>query len=214
LEGSDRFFNLVQWLAMVGSVLAASLLAQQLGRLKGSSSTLPEQRDSDRPRAQRTEALAALLVATLPIGVVESITTQNDYVVVFWLVCLANFALAAWKEPRQSWPAVGLGATLGLGLLTKATMVLYAGPWVAAMGVAWAWRLPGWRLKARPLAITGLMVLALNLPHWERNYAVFGSPMGSPAMLALVRNKNFSIAGTLSNIIRNLALETNTGITP
>jgi len=214
LEGSDRFFNLVQWLAMVGSVMAASLLAQQFWCLQGTHATVPEQRDSNRQHAQRTEALAALLVATLPIGVVESITTQTDYVVAFWLVCLANFALAAWKEPRQSWPAVGLGATLGLGLLSKATMFFYAGPLVAATCVGWVWRLPGWRLKAQPLAIIGIMVLALNLPHWQRNFAVFGSPMGSQAMFAMVQNKYLSASSTLSNIIRNLTLETNTGLTP
>jgi len=215
LEGSDRFFNLVQWLAMVGSVVAASLLARQLWHLaEPPAAESVRSAPDDRTRCQRGEALAALLVVTLPIGLVESITTQTDYGVTFWLACLANFALAAWKEPRHGWYALGMGATLGLGLLTKVTMIIYAAPMVAALLARWWWQLPGLGAKLRPSLMVGVAVLLLNAPHWSRNLAVFGSPLGSQATRAIQCNRNISLASTFSNLIRNLTLETNTGIRP
>jgi len=60
LSDSDRWANLVQWLAMVGSVALASLLARHWGA------------------GRSGEWLAGILVATLPMGILQSSTTQND----------------------------------------------------------------------------------------------------------------------------------------
>ena len=59
-----------------------------------------------------------------------------------------------------------------------------------------------------------LAFLAINGPHLLRNYGVFGSPLGSRGVVSVQRNKNVSLSGALSNVIRGLALQTNTGIEP
>ena len=53
LAGSDRFANLVQWMSMFGSVIAASLVASRLGA------------------GQKGQLFAALFAVTLPMGVLQ-----------------------------------------------------------------------------------------------------------------------------------------------
>jgi general stress protein CsbA len=104
LTGSDLFAALVQWFAMVGSLLGVSLLAQQLGA------------------ARRGQIFSALVCATLPMGILQASSTQTDYVVAFWLVCLANGLLALLRQPRSALPLMLFtGAALGLAVLAKAT---------------------------------------------------------------------------------------------
>ena len=68
LAGNDRLLNLVQWIGMVGSIIGVSLLAQRLGA------------------AGAGQVLASVVAATLPMGMLQASSTQNDYVVTFWLV--------------------------------------------------------------------------------------------------------------------------------
>src|SRR3989475_10896034 len=60
LSGDDHLANLVQWFSMIGSVVGASLVAQQLGA------------------PQRAQVLAARLVATLPMGILHPASTPTD----------------------------------------------------------------------------------------------------------------------------------------
>jgi hypothetical protein len=71
LSGGDRFANLIQWGSMVGSLVGVSLIAKQLGaNLRG-------------------QILATVLCVTIPMGILQASSTNNDYVVSFWLVCFA-----------------------------------------------------------------------------------------------------------------------------
>ncbi len=58
---------------------------------------------------RRVTALTCLLVTTLPIGLVESITTQTDYVVTGWFACLTCLTLALWNDPANFAGAAGAG---------------------------------------------------------------------------------------------------------
>lgn len=105
LSGGDRLANLIQWLSMIGCLIAVSLVA---ARLKGAP------------------ALAAVFAATLPIGLMQATGTQNDYVLAFWLACCAYFLLLG-----SSWANAFLaGACLGLAALTKGTAYFFAFPFV------------------------------------------------------------------------------------
>ena len=75
LEGSDRLANLVQWLAMLGSLAGVAWIARRLG-------------------ARTAGQVAAVVTAfTIPMGILQATSTQNDYVTAFWAVCLAVFVL-------------------------------------------------------------------------------------------------------------------------
>ena len=81
LSGGDRFANTVQWIALVGCSIAASLMSRELKQ------PFPVQ------------VLALVITATLPMGLLQGSSTQNDLVVSFWLLAFALFALQYLRKP-------------------------------------------------------------------------------------------------------------------
>ena len=208
LSGSDRLFNLVQWFAMVSNGVGASLIAQRW------AAAMSRRGERFSPPVQRLAGVFCfLLVITLPIGVVESITTQNDLVAAFWLTTFMWLSLFFIDQPSNAVYSIGAGLALGLGALTKSTLYIYAAPWVISLGI-WLFHVPPLRLRLQHLGIFIFTFVVINAPHMLRNYAVAGSPLGSGHILALERNRSISFSGFASNLIRNLSLETNTGISP
>lgn len=191
LSGGDRWANLVQWFSMVGSVVGVTLIAKQLG--------------ADR----RGQVFAAAVAATIPMGILQGATAQNDYVVSFWLVALVAFGLPLRSAPDAE-RALWTGGALGLAVLTKATAYLFAGPflvWFALAGL----RRTRWR-GVGSLALVAVVALVVNLGHYGRNYELYGSPLGTgqegPPGTTWGRYANDAFtAGTFaSNVVRNLAL--------
>ena len=118
LGGDDRLGQLVQWFSMLGSIAGVSLIARELGA------------------SPRGQLFSAFFCATLPMGILQASSTQNDYVVAFWLVCLA-YALLAWRAcPASTGQALGIGASLGLAILTKGTASIFAAPLLLLVPIA------------------------------------------------------------------------------
>jgi hypothetical protein len=219
LWGNDRLLNLVQWFAMLSSLVVLTWVAEQLGALPKNCTS--EQR-------LRTNAFTCLFAVTLPIGLVESISTQNDYTTSLWVLCLFAIALLVIKEPGNCWYVGGAAFACGLGVLTKATAYIYAAPLIVAGSIWWLCRAPsgsersdwaeagtvwkGARLRLQAVFLFSGIFFVLNAPHMARNYALFGSPLGSGHMLSLEKNEQISAAVAASNLVRNLALHTTTGI--
>lgn len=179
LSGGDHLANIVQWSSMIGSTVGVSLIAQRLGA----------------PIA--AQYLAALIAATLPMGILQSTSTQNDYVESFWLVCAVVFVLRLRDESGLE-VVLGLAASLGLAVLTKGTAYIYAVP-IIILGAWWLIRRYGLRVW-QPSLLIALAVLALNLGAWGRNISTFGSAIGPPEPLA---NAVFSVPELASNIVRD-----------
>jgi 4-amino-4-deoxy-L-arabinose transferase-like glycosyltransferase len=211
LRGNDQLLNLVQWTAMLSSLIVLCLIAAQLG---GFVVTGADSKDASASaaKASRVTALTCLFTATLPIGVVESITTQNDYVTTFWLVCLVAFTLSLLKDPANVWYTAGAGLAFGLGVLTKPTTFIYAAPLLAAAGLWLLLRLPTVKARLGFLLLSAVAFLLLNAPHMSRNYSLFGSPLGSPYIFSIERNQRVSVGTAMSNVIRNLSLHANSGV--
>lgn len=193
LSGGDHFDNLVQWFAMLGSIIGVSLVAQELGA------------------ARRGQIFAAVFAATLPMGLMEGPSTQNDYVVTFWIVCLVYFILVA-RRINNFALAFGLGAALGLALLTKATAYIFILPFLVVFGVT---QLRTWRGSAfKAFGVAALVALVLVLPHTLRTVQFFGSPFGPGSELENGDNKytNDVILPqfVVSNLVRNAALHLTT----
>ena len=189
LSGSDRLANLVQWFSMVGSLIGVTLIAQELG--------------ADRVG----QVYAAVVCGTIPMGILQASTTQNDYVVTFWLVCLAYFVLRL-QRTGSARDALGTAGALGLALLTKATAYVYGPPlvlWYIVVGLK-ARRAPA----ARWLGLIAVVAVALNANHWRRNIALFGWPLG-PTTLGENRqfdyvNARFGARITALNVAKNISL--------
>jgi hypothetical protein len=190
LTGGDRFANLVQWSAMVGSLVAASLVVRHLGG------------------APAAQALAAVIVATVPMGVLQASSTQNDYVAAFWLIATVAIGLAPAARPTsgRAWLVAVVGGALGLAILTKPTAYLIGAPFAALVVLRWA-RTDGVRRATLAAAAIVLVAGALNAGHYARNVAVFGSPLGprddSGYEYGAVRPRPLLV---MSTAVRNVAL--------
>ncbi len=194
LSGGDRFANLIQWLAMLGSLLGVSLIARQLG---GNA---------------RSQIVAPVICVTIPMGILQASGTQNDYVVAFWLVCFAYYACVFTKHEDGLWDARKawwMGASLGMAVLTKATAYIFSVPfltWIILDSV-WHRRKHLWRT----LGIVALAVLILNMGHYLRNMGVYGSLLGpgreGPFVYA---NEAFGPSALISNAVRNIVLHLGT----
>lgn len=187
LAGGDRLANLVQFMSMLGSLIAASLLARDLG---------------GRPAAQW---FAALFVVSLPMGILQSTSTQNDYVAGFWLLCLANWTVKAMSAGLVRREFVFLGLTLGLGLATKGTFYIYAIPSVAVS--TWLiFKQHGLRRGAQFGLLVGLLAIAPNLGFWYRNYQTYGQPLGPSQWLSDRAAQASSPGEMLANTLRYASL--------
>ncbi len=77
---NDRLANLVQWIFMCGSIICVSLIARESGGNK------------------TTQLLSAFFAATLPMGILQSTSTQNDYAGSFFIASSVLFLLRYYYE--------------------------------------------------------------------------------------------------------------------
>lgn len=190
LTGGDRLAFLPSWLAYLGCILLSAHVCRQLGGFRGQA------------------ALAALVMATMPVAVLHASSVQTDLLTAFWVLCAASLVLGVWSAPEvaRDWRhALWLAAVVALALLTKATAALALVPWL----LLYAWALVrhgGTRALLRPLLIGLLAVLLVNGPHFARNLAVFGDPLGDPVARQFLRLEPWSPGGAVTNLIANLSL--------
>lgn len=195
LAGSDRLANFVQWFSMLGSALAVSLIARELG--------------VDR----RGQVFAAAASLGIPMGILQATSTQTDYVTAFWLACFVYWMLVVVRK-AQPWDIAAAGASLGLAALTKSTTYIFAFPFLLWFGI---WLLRRYRLRSlRFWAAIAAIFLLLNSGVYVRDMQLFGNPIGMVANkpyasdLDRVSNELFSAPALASNIIRNVFLHVET----
>jgi hypothetical protein len=191
LSGGDYFANLVQLFSMIGCIIGVSLIAKQLGAdLRG-------------------QVFSAVVTATIPMGILQASSTQNDYVIAFWLVCLAYYLLSTIQAGKSDvWTnSFNIGSSTGLAILSKGTAYFYVFPFLIWFGFYLVKRL---RWQAwKPALIVGSISLLLNISHYLRNYNLFASPLGEPSGY---RNEVLGVNILISNILRNIALHIGTPI--
>ncbi|NJD60675.1 MAG: hypothetical protein C3F13_00190 [Anaerolineales bacterium] len=187
LWGNDQLANLPQWISLVTCAVAASLGAWLFGA------------------GRKAQAAAAAFAISLPIGLLEATSTQNDYVAAMWLVILAVFVLYACQADASWAEVLSIAAALGLGLLSKGTFYPYA--------VAWGiWLIVHWLRQRKALlflkraAIIGLVVIVLNAGYWSRNLITYGGPLGPSAWVADMSSARFGIGSVASNLVKDVLL--------
>ncbi len=183
LTVGDQFVNLVQWYAMVLCLVGVAEIARQLG--------------ADRTR----QVIAVLVCVSIPMGILQAASTQNDYVVAAWLVCFVALGMNALRNVRQWSYVIGTGLALGLALLTKSSAFVYAPPFAVIIGLVLLYRLRGTAL-IRGIVIL-VLVLAVNAGHFTRNTLLYGSPTGPRDYY---RNRTLSVNVLASNFIRSTAV--------
>jgi hypothetical protein len=193
LGGSDVFYPLVQWVSMVCAVAAVFRITRQLG--------------GDEPQCW----IAAVFLMTLPIGILESTSTQNDYVVTALLACGVTLGLEAMGEPR---PALGrilaAAAAVGLSGMAKPTGFLFGAGFALwfAIGLSWRVGLHAWLCRAAGVALVVALTIA---PFASRYMATREGPRSDEIKLV---NASFGVRQTVDNIFRHVVVNLVTGIPP
>jgi hypothetical protein len=190
LSNSDRWVNLVQFVALLVMLCGVSLLSERLG--------------GDRS----VQVLACLFLVASPVVFMEASNTKNDMLVAMWLVISTVWLIRFLDGGKMTWFGVLLlGSAIGCGGDTKGTGPLFMIPIVLVLCFAvFRQYTPG---KFKMLAVTGLLALAINLPQFGRNYFAFGHIGGpEPAQGGYpLYNEVHGVAAAVSNSTRILAWE-------
>jgi len=192
LSDGDHLANLIQWFSMLGCLIGVTLIAREFGA------------------DIRAQLLSAAIAVSIPMGILQASSTQNDYVVSFWLVCLVYFLLRFNKEPSR-YNCIAAAAGLGLAVLTKGTAYIYAFPFLLLFILP----LVKTKLTRNNLKqwfnyafIMVLLFTILNIGHFARNSELFGTPITTDGIK--MSNDGFTLSALVSNAIRNVALHTPT----
>ncbi len=205
LDGSDRPINLPSWFSVVTSAILAGFLTEVLLKLFGERTA--RQWPPETPT--RAGALAFILVLTIPEGLIQAISTENDFVAAMWNLSIACMTVLFIREPRNLLYAAGISLSVALGICTKVTTFISATPFLLGVFGLLAWR----RFYGPAFKLAGVLVLAValvNAPWWMRNERVFGHFLGPVSVNAANVNPSFGLDRDLANIFRNLCLYTAT----
>ncbi len=202
LSGSDRFASLVQFFSMLGALLAISLIASHLGA------------------GMLTQIIAVIIAVTVPMGILQSSSTQNDYVVSFWLLCFIYFITKASTYFRWEYVIMS-SVSLGLCILTKGTGCIYALPFLIwfifkriSKCISWKYY---YKINLPQVNISclfggfGVFILmlfiisAINIGYWYRNIDLHGTIL-PPSESQQAVNKHITMNSFITNIIKNVGM--------
>jgi hypothetical protein len=200
LSGGDRFANAVQWFSMIGCVIGASLIAKQI---EGSLSS---------------QVISALIVTTIPMGILQASSVKNDYLLAFWLICLANILFFLDRQFIRKkilfLLSLAFSVSLGLALLTKGTANVYALPftiyffWILLKKL----RQDSWQF----FLSFGVVIFIINFGYYTRNFILYGSFLGplreSQDASSSYKNEIVNPLVLISNLLRNIGSNLGTPI--
>ncbi|MCB9034380.1 MAG: hypothetical protein H6553_11115 [Chitinophagales bacterium] len=188
LSNSEYYNNLPQLLAMFMSCVTVYLITIQLSNKK------------------KTALIGMLFCFCLPMGIFQSTTTQNDYVVAAYSIILLYYILISFKEGITLSNSIFFGVALVLTGLTKFTGWILISPFLCFYGLKILFR---HKIKSiKLIVITGLLTLLL-LPSFYRNYNSFNNVIGpkmSEPLSVPVTMTNLSLKDGISNTIKNIAV--------
>lgn len=192
LSKGDQWANCVQWLSMTGSLLGVSLVAKELGA------------------GRWGQILSVIIAATIPMGILQSTSTQTDYGVTLWL-CEFIYFFSRWRKcltwEYTSWMAMALG----LAFLAKGTGIVYSIPflfWILVIVV----RRFGFKILVK-LFVVLIVVSILNSGMLYRNAQLFHGHVLVPVRgtegtgMDSIINDHFGWQELGANTLRNAGLE-------
>ena len=184
LIDGDYLSNLVQWYAMITSCLVASLIAKEFGC------------------NYRYQIFSSFFCVTIPMGILQSTSTQTDYIAAMWLVIMVYSILKYINCNLKKYIFI-FSISLALGILTKGTNYIYALPFCIWLSLH---ILIKKREHFKYLLIVPLIFFFLNFGHFKRNVDLYQNPIGISQETNIWTNKKVNITSFLSNFLRNTAL--------
>lgn len=186
LLGNDRLVFISQWFAYISTVWLTDLVATLLGAGKN------------------IKKLIVLLVATLPIALLEATSTQTDMVATF-LVLFVLYAVLKTQRNLQNLETVTIGVMTGLTLLVKPSTGIFLFIPLTVLFLKTFKKLKKSLLKGLVLLF---IVGILQLPYYTQNKKLFGSFMGEKVIggSSIYINSKYTLPLTTSNIVRNILI--------
>lgn len=206
LVKSDILAALIQFFSMIGSLIVISALTNIFGGGK------------------KEQWFAVIFIATLPMGILQSTSTQTDYVVSFYLITFVYLYIAYFKNNRLDFLILS-AVSLGLALNTKQVAILLS-IFVFFIYILYYIFLKVINFNSNSLLVIKkgmiiimiflLIILSINCGYFVRNNEAFGSIFGSSTLTKSTVNEDFSIKTIYINFFRNagLHLSTNTFLDP
>ena len=160
LTGSERYFQLLQWGCLAGILALVSMIIRLFSKSRAAL------------------RIGLCFAATLPIVVLESMTTQNDLVVALFILATAFFAFDYTQNSRLA-SLYLIPLCCACGMMTKGTFLFYVLPFGGYLFISLLGK-PAFRKHIIGFVAASLILtLALNVPYWYRTNEIFGSPVGT-----------------------------------
>lgn len=185
LSGNDYFFNLIQWFALLGCVIGVMGIV-------GLIST-----------NNNDQFLAAPIVITIPMAILQASNTKNDLVLAVFMVSTIYFILKLIKYKQLKW-GIWVAIPAALAIFTKSTAYLY-------ILTVFVCLLTSFALKhfVKSLVV-GVMVvatvIAVNFGHFKRTYDTYGSFIGPKELRKGYTNEKMNASTLISNLTRNMSI--------
>lgn len=184
LSGTDSFSNLVQWYSMFISCMAVSLIVKEFGC------------------NYKLQIFSILFCTTLPMGILQSSSTQTDYVASMWLIIMVYFLLKYINSGFLKY-IFGFACSLAIGILTKGTVYIFAFSFCVWMGT---YVILKYRSHFLYLFIIPILIIIINFGHFNRNINLFQNPLGLTEKNNNWTNDVINIKTLTANFTRNVGL--------
>lgn len=184
LINGDNFSNLVQWYSMLVSCITVSLISKEFGC------------DS------KFQIFSALFCATIPMGIMQSTSTQTDYIATMFLVIMA-YTVIKYINTKLVKYIFLFSLSLGLGILTKGTVYIFGFSFCIWLGIHALFK----DLKNfKYYLLIPVIVVAINIGQFSRNIIITNNPIGLNNKSNIYTNEIINFKTLTSNLIRNSGL--------
>lgn len=188
LSRSDRFANLVQWAIFSTSIVVVSLFTKELNVSRSG------------------QIFVSVLVAALPMAILQSLSTQNDLVAGVFCSIFAYFLMRTTKTLNLV-DALFASLSMGLALLMKVTAYIYCAGISLGIGGGALLLFYRGRQKKVLFGLFNLIILGglfINSGHYVRNFNLYNHPLSTANSRITV--DRISFGNTAANFIRNTAI--------
>jgi 4-amino-4-deoxy-L-arabinose transferase-like glycosyltransferase len=152
----------------------------------------------------KTQIWTALIAGTIPMGLLQATTTQNDLVVSMWLTALAYLLLYTIRYKVVTALSILSGMGLGLAILTKGTGYVFSAPFLVFLFIFSIYKI--YARAVVQFVIVGIIALCLNLGYFARNLYAYNELISGSGGIDDVRIHNVNLQNTVSNMTRNIGL--------
>lgn len=182
ITNDDKLLNLVQWFSLFGIIIAVSLITSQL---KGNINS---------------QILSVIFCITIPMGILQSTSTQTDLFVSLWIIISVLF-IFRYFEKQTIKNILGFSISISLAILTKPTSFIFLFPFCIWL---FLFLIKDHQIKNfKKLFIILAIFIILDGSFYYRNYDLFLNPLG---INLGVTNELINLKIFTSNLIRNISL--------